>query len=67
MLYTFGDIVNYVNEGVRPIIEGDKLLQSDFLILCGYLNNKIFGLCLRSSTILLLTILNYYPSISSFV
>jgi hypothetical protein len=36
---------------VRPIIEGDRLLQSDFLILCGYLNNKIFGLCLRSSTI----------------
>jgi hypothetical protein len=67
MLCTLGDIINYANEGMRPIIEGDKLLQSHFLILCGYLYNKIFGLCLRFSTILLLTIINYYPSIPSFV
>lgn len=49
MIVSMIDIILYVGEGVRPMIEGARVFEADHILACGYVDSKITAYCRQSS------------------
>uniref|UniRef100_A0A6P7G4C6 Uncharacterized protein LOC114335774 n=1 Tax=Diabrotica virgifera virgifera TaxID=50390 RepID=A0A6P7G4C6_DIAVI len=45
------DILKYIGDTKRPLKEGEALLKAGHVVLCGKYNNKLVGLCLKTTNL----------------
>lgn len=51
MAVTISDIFVYLEDRRRPLKEGEAVFKAGHVVLCGYVETKIMGFCLKSSKI----------------